>query len=215
MEKEYQISWFKIIGITALIAIVVAIIFLIYPKKENNSLLTQQTYISNITLMKDAGFEYFKGSNLPKDIGDRERITLDEMLARNLIVDFSDEEGNSCNTANSYIETTKTMDNEYEMSVYLSCDNKSDYIITSISNEVVCTDCNVTIADNNSNNTTSNNQGNSTNTGTNTNAGTSSSSEAVIKPTYTSNSNNNSNTNANSNSSRGDTITINQNININ
>ena len=204
MEKEYQISWFKIIGLTALIAIVVAIIFLIYPKKNDNSLLTQQTYINNITLMKDAGFEYFKGSNLPENIGDRERITLDEMLARNLIVDFLDEEGNSCHTTNSYIEATKTMDNEYEMSVYLSCDNKSDYIITSISNEVVCTDCNVTIRDDDSkidtDNTSSGNQN------------TSSSSEGIIKPTYT---NNNSNSNTNTNSSRGETITINQNININ
>ena len=144
MEKEYQVSWLKIVGITVLIAVVIVIICLIYPKKDN-TLLTQQTYISNITLMKDAGFEYFTGSNLPQEVGDSERITLDEMLARNLIVDFFDEEGNSCNTTNSYIEATKTMDNEYEMSVYLSCDHKSDYIVTSISNEVVCTDCNVTI----------------------------------------------------------------------
>ena len=56
MEKEYQISWLKIIGITALIAVVIVLICLLYPKKDN-TLLTQQTYISNITLMKDAGFE--------------------------------------------------------------------------------------------------------------------------------------------------------------
>ena len=159
MEKEYQVSWLKIIGITLLIAVVIAIICLVYPKKDN-TMLTQQTYISNITLMKDAGFEYFSGSHLPKEIGDSERISLDEMLARNLIVEFLDEEGNSCNTQNSYIEATKTMDNEYEMSVFLSCDNKSDYIVTSISNEVVCTDCDVILPgnneenDDNSNNTT-------------------------------------------------------------
>ena len=157
MEKEYQVSWLKIVGITVLIAVVIVIICLIYPKKDN-TLLTQQTYISNITLMKDAGFEYFTGSNLPQEVGDSERITLDEMLARNLIVEFFDEEGNSCNTTNSYIEATKTMDNEYEMSVYLSCDHKSDYIVTSISNEVVCTDCNVTIPEDDS--TTANNDSN-------------------------------------------------------
>ena len=148
MEKEYQISWLKIIGITALIAVVIVLICLLYPKKDN-TLLTQQTYISNITLMKDAGFEYFSGSHLPKDIGDSERLSLDEMLARNLIVEFLDEEGNSCHTQNSYIEATKTMENEYEMSVYLSCDNKSDYIVTSISNEVICTDCNESDIDSN------------------------------------------------------------------
>ena len=91
MEKEYQISWFKIIGIVALIAIIVIIICLVYPKNNNSdSLLTQQTYISNITLMKNAGFEYFKGSNLPEEVGDTTRLTLDEMLARNLIIEFTD-----------------------------------------------------------------------------------------------------------------------------
>ena len=169
MEKEYQISWLKIVGVTALIAIIVVIICLVYPKKDT-TLLTQQTYIDNITLMKDAGFEYFKGSNLPKEIGDSERISLDEMIARNLIVEFLDEEGNTCNVQNSYIEATKTLDNEYEMSIYLSCNNKSDYIITSINNEVVCTDCtstanpsdeddNDTISDN-TNNNNSNSSGN-------------------------------------------------------
>lgn len=182
MEKEYQISWLKIIGITALIVGVIVLICLLYPKKDN-TLLTQQTYISNITLMKDAGFEYFSGSHLPKEIGDSERLSLDEMLARNLIVEFLDEEGNSCHTQNSYIEATKTMDNEYEMSVYLSCDNKSDYIVTSISNEVTCTDCNTTnqesskeeineeeipsssINNNNSNNSTNSSNSNSSSSG--------------------------------------------------
>ena len=120
MEKEYQISWFKIIGIVALIAIIAIIICLIYPKNNNSdSLLTQQTYISNITLMKNAGFEYFQGSRLPEEVGDTTKLTLDEMLARNLIVEFSDEEGNTCDLKNSYIEASKTTDNEYEMGVYL------------------------------------------------------------------------------------------------
>ena len=202
MEKEYQVSWLKIIGITLLIAVVIAIICLVYPKKDN-TMLTQQTYISNITLMKDAGFEYFSGSHLPKEIGDSERISLDEMLARNLIVEFLDEEGNSCNTQNSYIEATKTMDNEYEMSVFLSCDNKSDYIVTSISNEVVCTDCDVILPGNNEEN-----DDNSNNTTTDTTTNSNSSNNA-IKPTYTPN-----NSSSNS-SSQNINITHNTNININ
>ncbi len=203
MEKEYQISWLKIVGVTALIAIIVVIICLLYPKKDN-SLLIQQTYISNITLMKDAGFEYFTGSNLPKEIGDSKRITLDEMLARNLIVDFYDEEGNSCNIQNSYIEATKTMDAEYEMSVFLSCDNKSDYIVTSISNEVVCKDCNV------STDTTADTLDN-TNTTNNSNSGTS-----TLKPAYTSDTNSGGNTNNNtSTNERPINVTQTTNVNIN
>lgn len=205
MEKEYQVSWLKIVGITILIVAVIVIICLVYPKKDN-TLLTQQTYISNITLMKDAGFEYFTGSNLPQNVGDSKRITLDEMLARNLIVEFLDEDGNSCNTTNSYIEATKTMDNEYEMSVYLSCDHKSDYIVTSISNDVVCPDCNVITADNSgtANNNSGNNSSNSSNNG------------GSIKPTYTSGNNTYTNSNTNTSSSeRPITITQTTNVNIN
>ena len=197
MEKEYQISWLKIVGITALIAVIIVIICLVYPKKDN-TLLTQQTYISNITLMKDAGFEYFTGSNLPQEIGDKSRITLDEMLARNLVVEFVDEEGNSCDTKNSYIEATKTMDNEYEMSIYLACDNKSDYIITSISNEVVCTDCNtITTEDENDNNELIGDSGIDTDSSSN------------IKPTYPVNGG------SNNSSTSGQTINVTQNTNIN
>ena len=118
-QKEYQINWLKIIGITVLIVAIVVFICLIYPKGENKVLI-QQTYIHNISLMKEAGFEYFNGNRLPKDIGDSKRISLDELVARNLLPEFLDEEGNSCNTENSYIEATKVLDNEYEMSVYLT-----------------------------------------------------------------------------------------------
>lgn len=199
MEKEYRISWLKIVGITVLIAVVIIIICLLYPKKDN-TMLTQQTYINNITLMKDAGFEYFSGSRLPQEIGDSERISLDEMLARNLLPEFLDEEGNSCNTTNSYIEATKTLDNEYEMSVYLSCNNKSDYIVTSIS-DVECVDCNVIVSDN-TNNTTNDNSSNSsgaTNTGRDT---------SITRPSYTNN-------NSSSSNERPVTITQTTNININ
>lgn len=210
MEKEYQISWFKIIGIVALIAIIVIIICLVYPKNNNSdSLLTQQTYISNITLMKNAGFEYFKGSNLPEEVGDTTRLTLDEMLARNLIIEFTDEEGNSCDLKNSYIEASKTMDNEYEMGVYLSCDNKSDYIVTSISNEVVCTDCEVITNDNNSVATNLDNNGTTT-----------SASDISITPTYSDNNMQNLNTNTTTTTADRplditQTTDVNVNVNVN
>lgn len=204
MEKEYRISWLKIVGITVLIAVVIIIICLLYPKKDN-TMLTQQTYINNITLMKDAGFEYFSGSRLPQEIGDSERISLDEMLARNLLPEFLDEEGNSCNTTNSYIEATKTLDNEYEMSVYLSCNNKSDYIVTSIS-DVECIDCNVIVNDDTNNTTNNNSSNNNSNSSGSTNT---SRDNSTIRPSYT------NNNNSSSSNERPVTITQTTNININ
>ena len=204
MEKEYRISWLKIVGITVLITVVIIIICLLYPKKDN-TMLTQQTYINNITLMKDAGFEYFSGSRLPQEIGDSERISLDEMLARNLLPEFLDEEGNSCNTTNSYIEATKTLDNEYEMSVYLSCNNKSDYIVTSIS-DVECVDCNVIVNDDTNNTTNNNSSNNNSNSSGSTNT---SRDNSTTRPSYT------NNNNSSSSNERPVTITQTTNININ
>ena len=204
MEKEYRISWLKIVGITVLIAVVIIIICLLYPKKDN-TMLTQQTYINNITLMKDAGFEYFSGSRLPQEIGDSERISLDEMLARNLLPEFLDEEGNSCNTGDSYIEATKILDNEYEMSVYLSCNNKSDYIVTSIS-DVECVDCNVIVSDDTNNATNNNSSNNNSNSSGSTNT---SRDNSTTRPSYT------NNNNSSSSNERPVTITQTTNININ
>ena len=159
MEKEYRVSWLKVFVITLVIFIIIGIIFFIYPKNKNKSLVAKTTYITNINLMKDAGFEYFKGSNLPEKIGSSSQISLEEMIDSKLVMEFVDEKGNSCNLKDSYIKTTKTLDNEYAMKVYLSCADKEDYIVTSIASNVYCPNCNE-VADSNDTEDTSNNNSN-------------------------------------------------------
>ena len=123
--------------------------------------LYKRIFNENIDTMKDAGRSYFTTSRLPNKTGDKVRITLKEMLEKKLLLEFTDEEGNTCDANESYIEVTKTNDSEYNMKVYLSCNNKKDYV-----NEIIgCTDvcpsgvCNIT-------NTTTTNSGTSTNKGT-------------------------------------------------
>lgn len=140
MEKEYQISWVKVVGILALIGVVIAIILIVYPKKEVKKNGVTNTYINNINLMKQAGFEYFQGNNLPSKVGESNRITLDEMVSSNMILDFKDEAGNTCNKEDSYIKVTKALENEYSMKVFLSCEENSDYIVTTIMDKD-CPDC--------------------------------------------------------------------------
>lgn len=141
MEKEYKLSWGKIVGILALIIIIVAIIFIVYPKDSKEKGVTSN-YINNINLMKEAGFEYFKGNNLPDKIGESNRITLDEMVSSNLVLDFKDDKGNLCNKEESYIKVTKSLEDEYSMKVFLSCDSNADYIVTTIIDKD-CPDCNI------------------------------------------------------------------------
>lgn len=165
MEKEYQISWGKVVGILALIVIVIAIIFMVYPKKDTKIKGATNTYINNINLMKEAGFEYFRGNNLPDKIGESNKITLDEMVSSNLLLDFKDEKGNVCNKDESYIKVTKSLEDEYSMKVYLSCEENSDYIVTTIMDKE-CPECN---QNSNINNNLNNNPNQNNNTSSNNN----------------------------------------------
>ncbi len=139
MEKEYQISWLKVIGVFALIIVVIAILCIVYPKR--NSKGVSSIYIQNITMMKEAGFEYFQGSNLPGKIGESYKLTLKDMIDGNLVVEFKDANGDVCSKDNSYIQVTKTLENEYNMKVNLDCKENSDYIMTMLQDKT-CPDCN-------------------------------------------------------------------------
>ncbi len=158
MEKEYKISFIKVMLFIVIVFVIVSIIWVLIPKKSNTSNGYLSNYINNINLMKEAGFEYFQGTNLPEKIGTSKEITLQEMIDSKLLVEFYDENNKVCDTKNSYIKTTKQLDNEYAMKVYLSCDDKEDYIVTTISNDLIaCLDCgtttNTTNQTDNSNNT--------------------------------------------------------------
>lgn len=181
MEKEYQISWGKVVGILVLIVLVIAIICMVYPKKEVESGVSN-TYINNINLMKEAGFEYFVGNNLPDKIGESNKITLEDMVNANMLLDFKDETGNVCNKEESYIKVTKSLDNEYSMKVYLNCKENTDYIVTTIVDKE-CPNCNT---NNNSNNNQSSNINNSTNTNQNNTANNNGNSN-TSKPNSTTN----------------------------
>ncbi|MCM1053173.1 MAG: InlB B-repeat-containing protein [Ruminococcus sp.] len=166
MEKEYQISWLKVIGIVGLLVVVIALIWWLIPNKSHADMLASNTYINNINAMKEAGFDYFKGSNLPEKIGETNEITLQDMIDSNLIIEFYDENGKTCNTDRSYIKVTKNLDNEYAMKVALECENKKDYIITTIEDNkttIVHVDDSSNNV-NNSNNTNNNKPNTSTNT---------------------------------------------------
>lgn len=173
MEKEYRVSWLKVIGLLALIIAIIAIICLVYPNKTSKG-SPSNTFVNNINLMKSAGFEYFKGNNLPDKIGSSTKITLDEMETSNLIVEFQDDKGNTCNKEESYVQVTKTLEDEYTMKVFLSCKEQSDYIITSIyENNGNSSNQNVVVPSNDTTNSTNNNSSNSTSNNTSKGATTS------------------------------------------
>ena len=139
------------------------------------------------------------------------------MFERNLLIEFQDENGNSCDVDNSYIEATKLDDENYRIEVRLVCDNDSDTIINTVkyqsqnnddeeiddntnddpviddtNDDEETDDSNVDDNTNNNQNNNSNNQSQSNNGGTTTQRPNNSGS---------SNTNNNNNSSSNNNSS--------------
>ena len=87
-----------------------------------------QIFTTNINNMKEAAISYFTTPRLPKNIGDKEKLTLSEMLDKKLLVPFLDSKNKKCDLTDSYVEITK-MDDEYILKVNLSCSDNSDYIL--------------------------------------------------------------------------------------
>ena len=105
--------------------------------KETNS-----SFASNISTMKEAAFEYFTTDKLPNNIGGTEKLSLTQMLNQKLLIDFTDN-GKECDTNDSYVQATKTADENYALKVSLTCDKQSDFIVTTIEkqNLNVTVDC--------------------------------------------------------------------------
>lgn len=90
--------------------------------------LNNRIFNANVNEMKEAAISYFTTERLPQKEGDSVTLTLQEMLDMKLILPFTDKNGDSCDTQKSYVTLTKK-ETEYEMKVYLKCNEEEDYII--------------------------------------------------------------------------------------
>ena len=103
---------------------------------------TNSSFASNISTMKEAAFEYFTTDKLPENVGGTEKLSLTQMLNQKLLIDFTDN-GKDCDTNDSFVQATKTADENYALKVSLTCDKQSDFIVTTIEkpNLNVTVDC--------------------------------------------------------------------------
>ncbi len=86
---------------------------------------------NNINAMKDAAKSYYTVERMPSENGKSSKMTLQEMLDQNLLLPFTDKDGNACDTKQSYVKVTKG-ETEYELKVSLTCDGETKYIIEKI-----------------------------------------------------------------------------------
>ena len=130
-RRKIQIDWKSLLIKLGILLVIVFIVLWIISLFKKDDKVTSNFGI-NLQSMRNAANEYFTGSKLPKEINESVSLTLGEMFERNLLIEFQDENGNACDTRNSYIEATKLDDENYRIEVKLVCDNNSDTIINTI-----------------------------------------------------------------------------------
>ena len=215
-RRTIQINWKSLLIKLGILLVVIFVVIWIVSLFNRDEEVTSN-FGTNLQSMRNAATEYFTGSRLPQEINESVSLTLGEMFERNLLIEFQDENGNSCDVDNSYIEATKLDDENYRIEVRLVCENDSDTIINTVkyqsqnnddeeiddntnddpviddtNDDEETDDSNVDDNTNNNQNNNSNNQSQSNNGGTTTQRPNNSGS---------SNTNNNNNSSSNNNSS--------------
>lgn len=140
MELERNHSNF-IRDLLVKVVLIVVFIFLLTKLFPMPNLTTfyDAVFNNNVQTMKEAAEDWFTTERMPKEIGEEESLTLQDMLDKKLILPFLDKDGKECDTERSYV-TVKKEEKEYTLKVYLSCNGKSDYIIEPIGCYNFCPD---------------------------------------------------------------------------
>lgn len=110
------------------IIILIVILVWFFPTKNSLKPLYEGIFRDNLNSMREAAETYFTNERLPKEVGDKVRLTLQEMLDMHLLLPFVDKNGQMCDLTASYVEIVKT-ETEYEMTVNLVCPEEEAYII--------------------------------------------------------------------------------------
>lgn len=165
-NDERRISWLSLfIKIVIAFAFILIIVWLVSKLINRNKL--SDTFKNNINNMETVAVKYFKDIDLPTKQGESIKITLDEMIEKELIVSAQTSEGEKCNTKTSYSKITRKKDN-YEVETRLECGKEGNTITRKFSIKD-CRNCTTDTKNNNTknnstkDNNTNNNSANSTN----------------------------------------------------
>lgn len=170
MEDEKKINWLSLfIKIIIAFAFILIIVWLVSKLINRNKL--SDTFKNNINNMETVAVKYFKDVDLPTKQGESLKITLYEMIEKELIVSVKTGEGEKCNTKSSYSKITRRK-NDYEVETNLECGKEKNTITRSFSLKD-CKNCttNTNNGSTNNNNGDNSNNNNNGNTNNNTNTG--------------------------------------------
>lgn len=141
MEKEKRISWLSLFIKIIIIFIFALIIIWLVSKIINNNKLSE-TFKNNINNMEKVSIDYFKTIDLPIEKGKSVKITLEELMEKELIVSINEEKEIKCNLKESYSEIVREKE-KYVVNTTLKCGKKKDTISSEFSLKD-CRNCNQT-----------------------------------------------------------------------
>ena len=106
------------------------LIWLFNKKMPNMKPVYSGIFRENIKYMQDAGEAYFTDDKMPTVEGESVRLTLEEMEKMNIVIPFTDKDGNTCDKTASYVSVTKLEGEDgYELKTNLVCGDESNYVI--------------------------------------------------------------------------------------
>lgn len=139
-EKNPGINWKDLIIKAIFLVVFLLLLVWLFPKVPNMKPFYSNVFRENIKYMQDAAESYYTTEKLPKNIGDSAEMTLQEMINKNLILPFVDQDGNECDTYSSYVQVRKNQ-NDYTLKVNLVCPTESNYVEKTLGCYEYCETC--------------------------------------------------------------------------
>lgn len=137
-DFPYRKFYLKLILIVIVVALLVCLVASKIRKNNNSNIEPDgeinEVFSENLEKMKVKALEYFTENNVPKEIGDSVKLTLEQMISNKLTTPIKDKDQKLCNNKGSYIKLTKK-ENEYQLKVNLKCSDEEDYLILHLNNQ--------------------------------------------------------------------------------
>lgn len=168
MESERKINWLGLFIKVIIIFIFALIIIWLISKIINKNKLSE-TFENNINNMQKVVVDYFKTVDLPLNKNDSIKITLEELIEKELIVSTGNNSENICDTQKSYSIITRGKD-KYIVETTLKCGKEKNTIKKNFPLKD-CKNCNQSTSDesNINNNEKPSNNSNTSNNNVNNN----------------------------------------------
>ncbi len=141
MNDRYylKLNWQEVLLKIVLLILFILLLLWLIPNPEISQ-FNNRIFNDNIEIMQDAARKHYTVNRLPEKVGESTSMTLEQMEAEKLVLPFTDQYNNACDKVNSFVQVTKTADDEYILKTQLSCGDQTDYVLETIGCYDLCLD---------------------------------------------------------------------------